>query len=196
MNSGLDALAHLLSGDASYAVAAIGFGSGTGTPAAGDIGLTNPAYYKAIGAATFPSSGQVQFAYSLLATDYAASGITITELGLFANHASVVLPAVLGTGNAAWAASTVHAVGDLIVDSNGNTERCSAITGDDKTGTIPPAWNISGGPIGNVTTDNHVTWTLVAVGAAAPGEMIAHVSVPAFPYTGAGNYSGTWTEIM
>ncbi len=35
-------------------------------------------------------------------------------------------------------------------------------------------------------------WTLIAL-HTAPGPLIAHVSVPAFAYTGTGNYSGTWT---
>ncbi len=56
-------------------------------------------------------------------------------------------------------------------------------------GAAAPAWATT---IGATTSDGSVTWTLVAM-HAAPSPMIAHVVVPAFAYTGAGNYSGTWT---
>lgn len=188
VNSGLPALANLIAGvSAGQYVTAIGFGSGTAAPAPADTGLSaTPAYYNAIDGHTFPSSGAVQFNYALTTTDYGANGITIQELGLFANAADVSLPAAAGTANPGWAANTAHAVGDLIVDGNGNIQRCSMAG---TTGGAEPAWATV---LDGATNDGGVTWTLVAL-HSAPAPLIAHVSVPAFAYTGAGNYSGTWT---
>jgi hypothetical protein len=122
VNSGLPLLANLIAGvTAGQYVTAIGFGSGAAAPSAGDTGLgATPAYYNAIGATSFPSSGSVQFNYSLQTTDYGTNGITVQELGLFANSAAAVLPSAVGTTNPSWAASTVQSVGNLIVDGNGN----------------------------------------------------------------------------
>jgi hypothetical protein len=200
VNTALTALASLLGNTsvASNVVAIVGFGSGSTTPTVGDTGLgANPAYYNAIGAATVGpaggvAAGSVQFGYSLVATDYASNPLTIQELGLFANGAGLSFPAAAGTANPAWAAATVEAVGNLIVDSNGNIQRVNGVTGDNKTGGSAPAWSTT---IGNTTNDNHVTWTLVAL-HTPPSPMIAHVVVPSFPYTGGGNYSGTWTISM
>src|SRR5712692_2104594 len=68
VTAGLPALANLIAGvTAGQYVTAMGFGSGATLPAATDVGLTTtPTYYNAIGAHSFPSSGSVQFAYSLL----------------------------------------------------------------------------------------------------------------------------------
>jgi hypothetical protein len=188
VNAGLPALANLIAGvTTGQYLTVIGFGSGATTPAAGDIGLAaTPAYYNTIGAHTFPSSGSVQFNYSLLTNDYAAAGMTIQELGLFANSSVVTIPAALGTPNPAWASATVETVGTLAIDANGNIQRCTTAG---TTGTSMPAWSTA---LNGTTTDGSVTWTLVAF-HNAPGPMLARVAVPAFAYTGAGNYSGTWT---
>lgn len=188
VNAGLSCLANLIAGVAAgQFVAAVGFGSGSAQPAPTDTGLAAaPAYYNAVGAHSFPSAGAVQFEYALAANDYGANGITIQELGLFANAAALALPAATGTPNPAWAAATSYALGALIVDSNGNLQRCTTAG---QSGAAAPAWASA---IGATTTDGSVTWTLVAT-HTAPGPMIAHVVVPAFAYTGAGNYSGTWT---
>ena len=64
------------------------------------------------------------------------------------------------TQNAAsWVASTVMYTDQQIIDSNGNLQRVTNFTGDDKTGSSPPTW--STGALGSTTTDNHVTWTLI-----------------------------------
>jgi hypothetical protein len=194
VNAGLTVLASLISGvTAGEIAAAVGFGSGTTTPAVADTDLTAaPKYYNAVGTHTIgPSggvaSGSVLFNYSLLTTDYGANGMTITELGLFAGSAT--LPAAIGTTNPAWAASTAKVVGNLIVDSNGNIQRCTTAG---TTGASAPAWATA---LNSTTSDGTAAWTLVAL-HTAPTPMIAHVVVPAFPYTGTGNYSGTWTLSM
>jgi hypothetical protein len=197
VNTALTALANLAGGvTAGESVAAIGFGSGGTPPAPGDVGLSaTPAYYRAIGAATIGpaggvAAGSVQFAYTLATTDYGANPLTIVELGLFGNTGAVNLPAAAGTANPNWAASIAKVVGNLIVDSNGNIQRCTTAG---NTGTAAPAWATTiGATTNDFTGGGTAVWTLVAL-HTAPGPMIANVSVPAFAYTGAGNYAGTWT---
>ncbi len=188
VNSGLPLLANLIAGvTAGQSVSAIGFGSGTSAPTAIDSGLSAaPAYYNAIDGYSFPSSGSVQFNYSLQATDYGATGMTIQELGLFANSAGILLPAALGTAHPLWIAGTSYIVGAIVVDANSNLQRC--ITGG-TSGLTAPTWPTV---INATITDGSTEWTLVAL-HTAPGPLIAHVSVPAFSYTGTGNYSGSWT---
>ncbi len=188
VNTGLPCLANLIAGvTAGQSIAAIGFGSGNSAPAPGDVGLgATPEYYNAIAGHSFPSSGAVQFNYALAATDYGANGMTIQELGLFANAGAIALPAAIGTANPAWAASAPETVGALVVDGNGNLQRCTTAG---TTGATAPAWATT---IGATTSDGTAVWTLVAT-HSAPGPLIAHVVVPAFTYGGAGNYSGTWT---
>jgi len=196
VNAGLPVLANLLAaGTAGYVAAAVGFGSGNTPPTVGDADLSlAPKYYNAVGSHVIgPSggvpSGSVLFNYGLLTTDYAAAGITIQELGLFANSAAQALPVMYG-GSIAWAASHAYSVGNIILDSNFNLQRCTTAG---TSGGSAPSWAIT---IGNTTTDNTVTWTLTAMGHFPPTPMIAHVVVPAFPYAGAANYSGTWTISM
>jgi hypothetical protein len=135
------------------------------------------------------AAGSVQFAYSLATTDYAANPLTIQELGLFGNAGPLNFPAALGTANPSWGATTAYTVGNLIVDSNGNIQRCTTAG---TSGASHPAWATT---IGNTTADSGAVWTAVAL-HTAPAPMIAHVVVPSFPYAGGGNYSGTWTISM
>ena len=196
VNGGLTVLASLLGGTtAGEFVAAVGFGSGSTAPTPTDTALsTSPAYYNAVGTITIGpaggiAAGTVQFAYQLLTTDYAANPLTIQEMGLFGNTGGVNLPAAIGTANASWAATTAYIVGYLIVDSNGNIQRCT--TAGTSLG-AHPTWATT---IGSTTTDNTAVWTLIAK-STAPVPMIAHVVVPSFPYVGGGNFSGTWAVSM
>jgi hypothetical protein len=197
VNAGLTALASLLGGTTTGEfVAVVGFGSGNTAPAAGDTALgATPAYYNAVGTVTIGPSGgvaagSVQFAYSLLSTDYAANPLTIQELGLFGNTGASSYPAAVGTANPAWAATHAYSAGNLIVDSNGNIQRCT--TAGTSAGSHP-TWVTT---IGTTTNDaSPLVWTLVAL-HTAPVPMVAHVVVPSFPYAGGGNYSGTWTISM
>jgi hypothetical protein len=93
VNAGLPALAALLGGDTSgQFAAAIGFGSGAAAPTVGDTRLTAPAYYKALDSHSEDGNGSVTLNWSLTTSDTGADGITIQELALFANQASVGLP--------------------------------------------------------------------------------------------------------
>lgn len=60
------------------------------------------------------------------------------------------------------AASTAYTVGQLIQDSNGNTEQCT-VAGTSGSGS-PPTWPTV---IGNTVADGGVTWKLVATGLVA-----------------------------
>jgi hypothetical protein len=93
VNAGKPALANLLGGaTGSWDVTAIGFGSGSVAPTVGDTTLTAPAYYKAIGAPSYDGLGSVTFAWTLTTGDTGAIGITIQELGMYANNTTVSLP--------------------------------------------------------------------------------------------------------
>ena len=197
VTSGLVALASLAGGTTSGEyVAVVGFGSGSTAPAMGDTGLTaNPAYYKATGTVTIgPSggvaSGSVQIAYALTATDYAANPLTITEIGFFANTGSANFPAAAGTTFASWASSHAYSVGNLIVDSNGNIQRCTTAG---TSGGSAPTWATT---LSATTNDlSPLVWTLVAL-HTAPTPMFSHLLVPSFPYTGGATFSGTYTVSM
>jgi hypothetical protein len=189
VNAGLPALANLMAGVTSgqYALA-IGFGSGATAPTVNDTDLgAAPKYYNAVGAHTFPSSGSVQFSYALTATaDYGALGMTVQEVGLFANGSAAAMPAAIGTANPVWAASTAFATGNLIVDANGNIQRCTTAG---TSGSAVPTWATA---LGATTSDGGAVWTLVAL-HTAPSPMLARVVVPAFAFNGTANYEGTWT---
>ena len=74
----------------------------------------------------------------------------------------------------------------MIVDANGNLQRC---TTSGTSGASAPVWATT---LDATTADASAVWTLVAL-HTAPGPLIARVVVPAFAYTGAANYAGTWT---
>ena len=93
VNAGLPALAALMGGDTSGEFAtAVGFGSGATAPALTDAGLTAPAYYRSLDSHAEDGAGSITFNWSLGVGDAGAVGITIQELGLFANKTVVVLP--------------------------------------------------------------------------------------------------------
>ena len=93
VNAGRPALASLLGGDtAGEFASAIGFGSGSTPPTVNDTALTAPAYYKTLNSHTEDGLGAVAFDWSLTPADTGAIGLTIQELGLFANSAAIGLP--------------------------------------------------------------------------------------------------------
>lgn len=183
------AMANLAAGvTAGQYVSVAGFGSGTTAPQLTDTDLSaEPKYYNAVQGHTFPSAGEVEFTINLVAgTDYAAAGITVTEVGLFGNSAAVLMPSYVGTGIAAWGASTAYTVGQMATDSNGNVQRCTTAG---TSGSAAPVWSTA---IGATTTDNTVTWTMIA-GHTVPSPMWAHAQVTAFDFTGSSTYTETWT---
>ena len=189
VNAGLPALANLMAGVTAGAYAlAVGYGSGSTAPTLTDTDLgATPKYYNAVGSHAFPSPGAVLFNYEIATTDYGANPLTVQELGLFANSATIALPSAVGTANSSWAASFGYSLGNLIVDSNGNIQR---VTTAGTSGTpTHPAWATT---IGTTTTDNTVTWTLITL-ALIPSPMLARAVVPSFAFTGTSAYQGSWT---
>ena len=197
VNSGLTALANLAGNNtAGYPVAVVGFGSGSTAPALTDVALSaTPTYYNSIISTTIGPSGavpagSVQFGYSLGTTDYGANPITVQELGFFGNTGGASFPAAVGTANPVWAATHAYSVGNVIVDSNSNIQRC---TTSGTSGGSAPAWATT---IGAHTNDSApLVWTLVAL-HTAPAPMISHLMVPSFPFTLTGIFSGTYTLSM
>ena len=147
VNAGLPAMAEQIAGSTAYPVAAVGFGSGNAVPTVYDTDLaTPPKYYNAVGAATFPSPGTVQFTFAIQVTDYAAYGMTIQEIGLFANTAAVMLPATAGFSYPVWAANSDQMIGNMVRDSSGRPFRS----------TTPPAWGANTAAIvGQLITDSN-----------------------------------------
>jgi hypothetical protein len=251
VNAGMPAYAECIAGYSStWQAANLGFGTGNVAVTVNDTDLTGPQKYynNLVPPATFPSSGTVTFSFAITASDYAAYGATITELGMYSNPTAVLIPASSGFSRPAWAAtssqpvgnligntsgtfrsttppawptSTVVAVGRLIIDSNGNLQE---VTTGGTTGGSHPSWSTS---LNGTTTDNTATWTCKAVGAytpttggsaptwvvaatgnftydgtvawtfiaaaVIPQPMLAHALVPAFAFTGAASYSGSWS---
>jgi phage tail sheath protein FI len=66
----------------------------------------------------------------------------------------------------AWSASTAEVVGNLIVDANGNTQKCTTAG---TTGSSTPAWART---LGATTSDGTVVWTITAIGAVAGQQCI------------------------
>lgn len=120
-------------------------------------GFLNPQNQPKIGLAVSANNalwGGAQVYISYDGTTYSAS--PVATINQQARYGLLILPA--------WAASAVMAVGQLILDSNGNTQQVSSVTSDAKTGASHPTWSAT---VGNTTTDNHVTWKCVALGSAA-----------------------------
>lgn len=83
------AFAHLVAGDgAGLSVAEIGFGeTGTG-PSPDDESLSETAYSRSIDSYTFPSEGNVAFAWSLGTGE--ANGLEIREFGLLTGDGTLI----------------------------------------------------------------------------------------------------------
>lgn len=216
VNAGLSSFAHLVGGATSgQSAAAIGYGSGNAQPSVNDTDLTtSPKYYNPVGAATYPSSGTVTFGFSLTATDYAAYGVAIQEIGLYANAAAVMLPASAGftypmwqaafgqpigslvadaSGHSyrstlppAWVAASAVSVGQLITDANGNLEACT--TAGTTGATAPAAWATT---IGGTTSDGTAVWTCKGLNGYAPTTGSA---VPAWNTAAVGDF--TWDNTV
>ncbi len=116
---------------------------------AGTTGISTPAWGRALGATT--TDGTV--VWTLIAIGAAAGQQCIDANGNIQTATAVTLPG--------WQASHSYTVGSLVLDSSGNTQRC-VVAGT--SGASAPSWSTT---VGGSTTDGGVTWTLVALGAAA-----------------------------
>jgi hypothetical protein len=192
VNAGLPAFAKLTAGaSAGQSVSVVGYGSGNMAPTVSDTDLAvPPKYYNAVGTATFPSPGTVVFNFALQASDYAAYGMTIQEIGLFANASGAPIPSVAGfsypawvgasaqpfgnlvqaaggypfrsTSPPAWTAGALAVAGQLVTDPKGNLQECT--TGG-TTGAIDPAWSVT---VGDTTSDGSAVWTCKELGGYTP----------------------------
>jgi hypothetical protein len=191
VNAGLPAFAEQAAGGNSFQVAVVGYGSGNTAPSVNDTDLTlPPKYYNAIEGASFPNAGTVQFSFALQANDFAAFGLNIQEIGLFANPGAVQIPAAIGFSYPAWAASsnqpvgnlvkdtegqpfrsttppgwtasTKEVAGNLILDANGNLQQCTTAG---TTGTAAPGFATT---VGAKTDDGTVVWTVAALAGYTP----------------------------
>ena len=115
---------------------------------AGTTGTTTPAWARTLGATT--SDGTV--AWTLVAIGAAAGQQCIDSNGDLQTATAITLPN--------WAATTAYVVGNLVLDTNGNTQRCTT-AGTTGSG---PVWPTA---LGATVVDGTATWTLAAIGKAA-----------------------------
>jgi hypothetical protein len=127
VTAGLAPIANLVGGGSSAAnsIAIIGFGSGapSNPPPVTDTDFTTlPGYYKAMASISFPSAGQATFNWSLVgATDTAAVGMVVTELGFFANTGAISLPLYRPSGAAPNVTMVAHTVEPAFTVLSGGT---------------------------------------------------------------------------
>jgi uncharacterized protein len=95
----------------------------------------------------------------------AVAGIVGTA-PLFAVPGAIPLwdPSWLVSAEPAWSALTAETVGNLVVDSNGNTQKCTTAG---TTGAGAPNWAVT---LNSTTTDGTAVWTLIAIGATGAGQ--------------------------
>jgi hypothetical protein len=82
-----------------------------------------------------------------------------------------------------WQASFMYAVGNEILDANGDVQLVVSVTGDALSGAIQPTWQSEG----NNTTDHHVTWRNIGAGPQAVTVIAKGVLDPRF---------GIWQDVI
>jgi phage tail-like protein len=97
-------------------------------------------------------NGNIQVAQNSGTTD-AAQATWSTVLGETTVDAGVVW---INSGPATWQANTAYAVGQYILDTNGNLQCVSATTSNGTTGGTQPVWPVT---LTESVVDNNVTWT-------------------------------------
>jgi len=97
MNVAKDAMAKLIGGSGSgKTITKIGFGTSTTGPTPTDTALAN-SYSKNVAVATYPSTGQAAFAWTLGTSE--ANGMAIAELGLVCSDGTLFARKVRGVIN-------------------------------------------------------------------------------------------------
>jgi hypothetical protein len=127
VTAGLTPIANLVAGGSSAAnsIAIVGFGSGSppNPPLNTDTDFAAlPGYYKAVASVSFPAPGQATFAWQLVgATDTDAVGMTVSEVGFFANTGSISLPLYRASGGAPNVTMVGHIVEPAFTVLSGGT---------------------------------------------------------------------------
>jgi uncharacterized protein len=123
---------------------------------AGTTGTSAPTWGRTLGSTV--TDGTV--IWTLLAIGNSAGQQCIDANANIQTATAITLPS--------WASAHAYVVGNLIVDSNGNTQRVTAIAGTGTSAGSAPTWATT---VGATTVDNpgsnQITWTLVALGKAA-----------------------------
>ena len=161
-------------------------GVNEGAQATQNFSVTTNLNSNATVSTTFSSPVQV---YDSLGQSHQAT-VTYTKTGTNTWNYSVALPAGDATGTPVnntgtltfdtsgnliqptttpWPAATAVTVGTTIVDSNGDVERVTSISGTGTTGAAAPTWNTT---VGGTTTDNsggnQVVWTNLGAPSTIP----------------------------
>jgi phage tail sheath protein FI len=97
------------------------------------------------------------------------NGSQLATLAVVSGTSSTARPAQTGTTSVgfsglnsypAWAAAGTYALGDIVIDSNGNLEKATAVTAPGHSG-ASVTWPTT---VGSTTTDQDITWQLVTIG--------------------------------
>lgn len=118
---------------------------------------------------TYDKTGTNTWSYSVaLPTGDAAGSANATGTLSFDTSGNLIPPQTPATPT--WPTSTAVTVGSTVVDSNGNLEKVTSISGTGTTGGAAPVW---GAAPGSTTTDNaganQVVWTNLGPVSTVPG---------------------------
>jgi hypothetical protein len=119
---------------------------GDGSPIADDFSLSTT---RISGDITQPCTWNIDTIINL-PTPNCAAGISFQSNVTVNLNNSTALPPVI-----TYLYSRVYSIGQSIIDTNGNLQTVTAITGDGTSGVTAPTWAISG-----TTVDHNVTWTM------------------------------------
>ncbi len=106
---------------------------------------------------TYTKTGTNAWSYAIALPSGDATGTPVNNTGTlnFDSSGNLLLP----TGTT-WSAGTAAPVGTTVLDSNGNLERVTSISGTGTTAAAAPTWSTT---VGSTTTDNaganQVVWT-------------------------------------
>jgi len=134
---------------------------------------------------TYTKTGTNTWSYSVALPSGDATGTPVNSTGTlsFDSSGNLLMPTAT-----TWPAGTATPVGTTILDSNGDLERVTSVSGTGTTGGAAPAWSTT---VGGTTTDNgganQVVWTNLGV----PSSVANPITFPGLT-DGASNLSFNW----
>lgn len=131
---------------------ATGTGVGQGTPISG---LVTPTWSTVVPSSSNNFQGGITIDGNVQWTN---RGTTVENWGIVA-PTTALTPTQGAAFNANWAANTFYSIASVVIDSNGNLQQ---VTTAGTSGSGAPTWATV---VGNTTTDNTVTWTMVQTAA-------------------------------